>query len=175
MRESPVCAMSTSTLKSPDRQRVERVIAVIGAGDCGAELRDAAREVGRRLAEAGCVLITGGLGGVMEAASRGASEAGGLVIGIVPAADPGSANPFMAVAIATGIGDARNAIIANSAEAFVAVGGAHGTLAEIAFALKRGKRVVSLGSWDVDPAIVKATSPAEAVRLVLSPSGARAR
>ena len=127
--------------------------------------------MGRRLAEAGCVLVTGGLGGVMEAASRGAAEAGGTVLGIVPDADPESANAWVELVIATGIGDARNAVLTNTAEAFVAVGGAYGTLSEIAFALKRGKRVVSLGSWDVDPAVQKANSPADAVDKILVSGG----
>ncbi len=103
----------------------------------------------------------------MEAASRGAAEAGGTVLGIVPDADPESANAWVELVIATGIGDARNAVLTNTAEAFVAVGGAYGTLSEIAFALKRGKRVVSLGSWDVDPAVQKANSPADAVDKIL--------
>jgi uncharacterized protein (TIGR00725 family) len=144
-----------------------RVIAVIGTGTPDSETDAAAREVGRLLAEAGCVLISGGLDGVMAAASQGAHEAGGLVIGVVPGSSPEEANAYVGVAIATGIGDARNVILANSAEAFVAVGGAYGTLSEIAFALKRGKRVVSLGSWDVDPSVLRARTPEEAVRLVL--------
>ena len=144
-----------------------RVIAVIGTGTPDSETDAAAREVGRLLAEAGCVLISGGLDGVMAAASQGAHEAGGLVIGVVPGSSPEEANAYVRVAIATGIGDARNVILANSAEAFVAVGGAYGTLSEIAFALKRGKRVVSLGSWDVDPAVLRARTPEEAVRLAL--------
>jgi uncharacterized protein (TIGR00725 family) len=144
-----------------------RVIAVIGTGTPDSETDAAAREVGRLLAEAGCVLITGGLDGVMAAASQGAHEAGGLVIGVVPGSSPEEANAYVRVAIATGIGDARNVILANSAEAFVAVDGAYGTLSEIAFALKRGKRVVSLGSWDVDPAVLRARTPEEAVRLAL--------
>ncbi len=146
-----------------------RIIAVIGAGNCDERLAELAREVGRCLARSGCTVLTGGLGGVMEAASRGAAEAGGLVLGILPGADPRAANPHVGIAIATGMGDARNAILANSAEAFVAVGGEHGTLSEIAFALKRGKRVVSLGSWEVDPAVIRARSPAEAVEAVLNP------
>ncbi len=125
-------------------------------------------EVGRLLAQAGCVLITGGLEGVMAAASRGAHEAGGLVIGVLPGPFAAEANPSVSVAVATGLGDARNAVLANTAEAFIAVGGAYGTLSEIAFALKRGKRVVGLGTWDVDPAVLKASSPEEAVRLALA-------
>jgi uncharacterized protein (TIGR00725 family) len=147
---------------------VARVIAVIGAGESDDRTRAQAREVGRRLAEAGCVVINGGLGGVMEAASEGASAAGGTVVGVVPGADPAEANAHVSIAIATGMGDARNVILANTAEAFVAVGGAYGTLSEIAFALKRGKRVVSVGSWSVDPAIEQAADPADAVRRILS-------
>jgi len=144
-----------------------RILAVIGAGHCDAATAERAREVGRRLAERGCVLLTGGLGGVMEAASRGAAEAGGLVLAVLPGADPSTANPHVALAVASGMGDARNAILANTAEAFVAIAGEHGTLSEIAFALKRGKRVVSLGSWEVDPAVRVARSPEEAVSLAL--------
>lgn len=140
---------------------------MIGAGECDEATAETAREVGRLLAEADCVLLTGGLGGVMEAASRGAAEAGGTVVAVVPGADPGSANAWVAIPIASGMGDARNAILANSAEAFVAVGGSYGTLSEIAFALKRGKRVVALGSWEVDPAVEQFQSAAQAVSRIL--------
>ena len=140
---------------------------MIGAGECDDETRAQAREVGRLLAEGGCVVINGGLGGVMEAASEGARAAGGTVVGVVPSADPHTANAHVSIAIATGMGDARNVILANTAEAFVAVGGAYGTLSEIAFALKRGKRVVSVGSWNVDPAIEQAADPEDAVRRLL--------
>lgn len=150
---------------SPTRSRV---LAVIGAGSSDAATDAIACEVGRLLAQAGCVLITGGLEGVMVAASRGAHEAGGLVIGVLPGSFPAEANPYVSVAVATGLGDARNAVLANTAEAFIAVGGAYGTLSEIAFALKRSKRVVGLGTWDVDPAVLKASSPEEAVRLALA-------
>ncbi|MEW6074493.1 MAG: TIGR00725 family protein [Planctomycetota bacterium] len=144
-----------------------RIVAVIGAGACDAATAERAHRVGRLLAERGCTVLTGGLGGVMAAASRGAAEAGGLVLGLLPGADPAAANPWVGVAIATGMGDARNAILANTAAAFVAVGGAYGTLSEIAFALQRGKRVVSLGSWAVDPALLPAASPEEAVERAL--------
>jgi uncharacterized protein (TIGR00725 family) len=112
-----------------------RVVAVIGAGACDEATYERARAVGRLCAERGCVVVTGGLGGVMEAAARGATEAGGETLGILPGAAPESANAWIRLAVATGTGDARNAVIANTAEAFVAVGGAHGTLSEIAFAL----------------------------------------
>jgi uncharacterized protein (TIGR00725 family) len=147
-----------------------RIVAVIGAGTCDAATLGDAETVGALLARADCIVLTGGLGGVMEAASRGASEAGGLVIGVVPGADRGDANAWVDVPVATGRGDARNTIIANTADAFVAVGGAYGTLSEIAFALKRNKRVVSLGSWVPDEAVVVADTPAEAVALALGTS-----
>ena len=147
---------------------VARVVAVIGAGSCDRRTAERAEEVGRRLAEGGCVVVTGGLGGVMEAASRGASEAGGLVVAVVPGADPRTGTDHAAVVIATGMGDARNAILANTAEGFVAVGGSHGTLSEIAFALKREKPVVGLDTWDVDPAVETVRSPEEAVGRLLA-------
>ncbi len=142
-------------------------IAVIGAGQCDGETASRARTAGRLLAEAGCIVVNGGLGGVMEAAAEGAAGAGGTVIGILPTADPRDANPHVTVAIATGMGDARNAIIANTAAGFLAIGGSHGTLSEIAFALKRGKPVVSLGSWDIDPEVRHASTPEKAVQLLL--------
>jgi len=147
--------------------RALRMIAVIGAGSCDAPTAERARAVGRLLVERGCAVVTGGLGGVMEAASRGAAQAGGLVVGLLPGPDPGAANAHVAVAIATGMGEARNVMLANTAEAFVAIGGGHGTLSEIAFALRREKRVVSLGSWEVDPAILVARTAEEAVELAL--------
>ncbi len=146
-------------------------IAVIGAARCDEAAAARAREVGRLLAEAGHTVVTGGLTGVMEAASRGAREAGGHVVGILPGPDPAQANPYVELAIATGMGDARNAILANTARAFIAVAGEHGTLSEIAYALKRAKPVVSLGSWEIDPAVRVAASPAEAVRWTLEALG----
>jgi hypothetical protein len=140
-----------------------RVVAVIGSARASAVERRRAEEVGRLLAEAGVVVLSGGLTGVMEAASKGAKEAGGFVVGIVPG---GSGNRWLDLVIPTHMGDARNAIIANAASAFVAVGGSHGTLSEIAFALKRKKTVVGLGSWKI-PGVRRARSPREAVRLAL--------
>jgi uncharacterized protein (TIGR00725 family) len=146
---------------------VSLVVAVIGAGECDEVVASRAEEVGRLLAEHGCIVVTGGLGGVMEAASRGAKQAGGLVVGILPGASRANANPWVDVAIATGMGDARNAIITNTADGFVAVSGSHGTLSEIAFARKRGKPIVSLDSFDYDPAILVASDPGDAVERVL--------
>ncbi len=139
-------------------------VAVIGAGECEEETRLLAREVGQRIAEAGHVLISGGLGGVMEAASRGAREAGGLTVGVLPG-ERGSQNSYVDVAIATGMSHARNAIVVRSADAVIALPGSYGTLSEIALALKMGRRVVDLGGWNVD-GMVKAGSAEEAVRMV---------
>ena len=131
-----------------------------------------AYEVGRLLAEAGCAIVCGGLGGVMEAACRGARSASGLTIGILPGPTRTDANPYVDVAIATGMGEARNVVIVRTADVLVAVGGGFGTLSEIGHALRLGKRVVGLGTWEVsrggrDAGILRASTPEEAVRFLL--------
>lgn len=146
-------------------------IAVVGAGRCDAATGARAEAVGRLLARAGATIVTGGLGGVMEAASRGAKEAGGLVVAIIPGDEPPSATAPADVVIATGIGEARNAIIVNTADALVAVGGEFGTLSEIALARKRHKPTVTLGSWDDIPGVMVATTPEDAVAIVLAAVG----
>ena len=124
-------------------------IAVIGAARAPeAQYSDAVR-IGRRLAEAGAVVVCGGLGGVMEAACRGAKEAGGTTVGILPGNDRSEANDFVDVAIATGIGEARNVSVVATADAVLAVGGEFGTLSEIALALKAGTPVIGLDSWEL--------------------------
>ncbi len=152
-------------------------VAVIGPGEASAAELEAAEEVGRLLAQRGAVVVCGGLGGVMEAVSRGAEGAGGTTIGILPGGDRGAANPHVTVAVATGIGEARNAIVARTADAVIAVGGAYGTLSEIALALRAGKRVVGLGTWELarggepDAGVLVARGPEEAVALALSGAG----
>jgi uncharacterized protein (TIGR00725 family) len=141
-------------------------IAVIGAGRASPEQTDAAEAVGRGLAEAGAVLVCGGLGGVMEAACRGAKAAGGTAVGILPGDDRSHANQHVDVALATGLGEARNALIVRAVDALVAVGGEYGTLSEIALALKTGKPVVGLETWDLE-LVVRAQTAAEAVRRAL--------
>ena len=123
--------------------------------------------MGRELASRGAVLVCGGLGGVMEAACRGSKGGGGTTIGILPGTDRAAANPFVDFAIPTGLGEARNALVVRAADALIAVGGAYGTLSEIAFALKAGKPVAGLGTWDVDGVTV-ADSPDAAVESVLA-------
>jgi uncharacterized protein (TIGR00725 family) len=122
-------------------------IAVIGKGTPDAELESLAEQVGRGLAAAGAVLVCGGLGGVMEAAARGAAAAGGTVIGIVPGEDPGTANPHCTHVIASGIGYARNLAVVASGEAVIAIGGEWGTLSEIGHARQFGRSVIALRSW----------------------------
>lgn len=125
-----------------------------------------AEEVGRLLAEAGAIVVSGGLGGVMEAASKGAREAGGTTLGILPSVDRREANPWLTVAVPTGMGEARNALVVRAAEGVIAVGGEWGTLSEIAFARKTGKPVVGLQSWELE-GVDRFGSPAEAVAAVL--------
>jgi len=139
-------------------------IAIVGGGDCSPEVREQAQMLGRLLAERGHVIICGGLGGVMEAAAHGASAAGGLVVGVLPG-EKTDANPYVGIAIATGMGHARNVIIVKSADAVIALPGEHGTLSEVALALKMKKRVISLHSWEI-PGTIKANTPQEAVRLL---------
>src|SRR6266516_1279371 len=145
-------------------------IAVCGPDPCSQEVGAQAGETGRLLAEAGAVLVCGGLGGVMEAASRGASGAGGTVIGILPGLDRGAANPHLTLSIPTGMGEMRNMLIVRSADALIAIAGEFGTLSEIAFALKTGVPVVGLGTWELSKAgghpvdaFVRASTPEDAV------------
>jgi hypothetical protein len=125
-------------------------VAVVGASQAGAEEVAAAEAVGGLLAGAGAVVVCGGTGGVMAAACRGASEAGGVAVGILPGLDRGQANPWVTVAIATGLGELRNGVIVRSADAVIAIGGAYGTLSEVAFALQRGVPVVGIGTWEIE-------------------------
>jgi len=125
-------------------------VAVIGASNASPAQERAAEEVGRGLGAAGAVVINGGGGGVMAAASRGASYAGGVVVGILPGLDRRAANQWVAVALATGLGELRNGLIVRAADAVVAVGGAYGTLSEIALALAAEVPVVGLATWQID-------------------------
>jgi uncharacterized protein (TIGR00725 family) len=144
-------------------------IAVIGPSQATEAQLDAAERCGRLLAEAGAVLVTGGLGGVMAAASRGAASAGGLTVGILPSRDAATANPWVALPIATGLGEMRNALVVASAQAVLAVGLSWGTLSEVALAMAGGRPVVAL---DVAPlpldGVVHSDTPEKAVRDVLA-------
>jgi uncharacterized protein (TIGR00725 family) len=152
-------------------------VAVVGAGSASPEEESAAEAVGQGLAQAGAVVVCGGLGGVMEAACRGAKAAGGTTVGILPGAQRSDANPHVDIALATGLGEIRNGIIVRTVDALVAVGGEFGTLSEIALALKAGKPVIALGGWQlardgepVEP-MERAASPADAVARALAACG----
>ncbi len=143
-------------------------IAVLGPGECvDRAVLDAAAAVGAGLARRGAVVVCGGRGGAMEAVCRGAVEAGGTTLGILPGDDRSSANAWVSVAVATGMGELRNGLVVRAADAVIAVAGAYGTLSEIALALQAGKRVVGLGTWDI-PGVIAAADPAEAVELALA-------
>jgi len=128
-----------------------KYIAVIGPSDCSSAEREAAFKIGAMLAARGSVLICGGGSGVMEVAAEGARSENGVVIGILPGDEHGAGNPYLTYTIATGLGEARNAIIARTADAVIAVGGEYGTLSEIALAMKMGKKVILLNSWHLKP------------------------
>jgi uncharacterized protein (TIGR00725 family) len=123
---------------------VKPLIAVVGGSSCSDAEARLAEEVGRRLAGAGAMVVCGGLDGVMEAVARGVRAAGGLTIGILPGTDPAGANPFIDVPLATGMGEMRNALIVRVARSVIAIGGGHGTLSEVALALRIGTPVVGL-------------------------------
>ena len=145
-----------------------RWVAVVGPGSgaSDAELFQA-EEAGAAIAEAGCVLVCGGLGGVMEAACRGVRSKLGTAVGLLPGEDRLDANGWVSVAIPTGLGEARNVLIVRAAEAVVAIGGGYGTLSEVALALRAGKPVVGVGSWPVD-GVVAAEGGAAAVEAALA-------
>lgn len=144
-----------------------KIVGVIGAGRADAELTKLAEEVGRLLAKKGIIIITGGLGGVMEAACRGASIEDGITVGILPTLSKEDANPYVKIPIPTGLGEMRNVLIVRASDALIAIGGEYGTLSEIAFALKTGKKVVGLKTWDIK-GITKVYSPEEAVNIILT-------
>lgn len=149
------------------------IIAVIGGSHASDKELKVAEDTGREIARQGGVLVCGGLGGVMEAACRGAKQAGGLTVGILPGDSFETANDCVDIPIVTGIGYARNAIVAKTARAVIAVGGSYGTLSEISYALQSGIPVIGLDTWHIgrsgaeDKSILRTHSPAEAVRLAV--------
>ena len=145
-----------------------KIIAVVGGKAPDTRSLDLAYEVGKLVAKRGAILVTGGLTGVMEAACRGAKEAGGLTVGILPGDSHESANPYVDIPIVTGMGEARNIVIVKTADALIAIDGKYGTLSEIAIAVSLGKLVVGLNTWDI-PGVIKAATPDEAINLVFEP------
>jgi uncharacterized protein (TIGR00725 family) len=148
------------------RVKSSRYVAVCGASEPNPAQRQLAREVGKLLGEAGAVVLCGGRGGVMEAVAEGASGAGGTVVGLLPGTDRSEGNRYLTLALPTGLGEARNAVLTCAADSVIAIGRGWGTLSEIALARKRGRDVIALDSWVVE-GIPAATSPKEAVRAAL--------
>jgi uncharacterized protein (TIGR00725 family) len=155
---------------------VKPYVAVCGAGDATKQDVERAEQVGRLLAEAGAIVVCGGLGGVMDAAARGATDAGGISVGLLPDVTRAGSSEYLSIALPLGLGETRNALVVRSADALIAVGGEWGTLSEIAFAMKMGKRVVGLHTWELSreglsvDGILRADSPEDAVRLALESS-----
>lgn len=144
-------------------------IAVIGGRQCSEQEANLAEEVGREIARRGAILICGGMGGIMEAACKGASSEGGLTIGILPGESRQAANSYVSIPIITGMGSARNVILAKTAQAVIAIGGVYGTLSEIGHALQNGVPIIGLNTWSIacygqttNP-IIAAENPADAV------------
>ncbi|MDP9296913.1 MAG: TIGR00725 family protein [Actinomycetota bacterium] len=146
-------------------------VAVVGPNDATRTETEQAEEVGAGLARAGAVLVCGGLGGVMHAAARGCERAGGVSVGILPGDDRDPGSPHLTVAISTGLGETRNALVVRASDAVIAISGEFGTLSEVAFALKIGKPVVGLHTWE----LAKDGRPVEAVTRVGSPDAAVAK
>ncbi|MEW6586219.1 MAG: TIGR00725 family protein [Nitrospirota bacterium] len=144
---------------------MKEIIAVIGGRKTEKSLLQEAEMVGRLIAKRRAVLLSGGLGGVMEAACRGAKSEGGITVGILPHNDAKKANRYVDIGIATGMGIGRNVIIARSADAVIAIGGEYGTLSEIAFALQMDKPVVGIRTWDIK-GVIPANDAVEAVQKV---------
>jgi uncharacterized protein (TIGR00725 family) len=138
-------------LRRPLPAHLQPLIAVCGASAATEDEREAAFAVGRLLAARDAVVVCGGLGGVMEAACRGAAEAGGISLGLLPGDDPAAANPFVTVAIPTGLGELRNGLIAHACRAMIAIGGGWGTLSEVGLMLRLGRPVCAIRSWELIP------------------------
>lgn len=142
-----------------------KIIAVIGGAEASEEHLKIAEEVGSLIAKKDGVLVTGGMGGVMEAASKGAKKADGLVIGILPTVEKDTANPYVDIPIVTGLSHARNFIIARTCDCAIAINGKYGTLSELAFCLMYNVPVIGIDTWEIEAPITKATSAQEAVEL----------
>jgi hypothetical protein len=140
-------------------------VAVVGPGDASPAELESAELIGRGIAQGGDVLVCGGLGGVMAAACRGAVSAGGMTVGILPGSDRSAGNEWLTVAIPTGLGELRNGLVVRAADAVIAVGGAYGTLSEVALALKTGVPVIGLRTWEIE-GIEVVESPEGAVRAI---------
>jgi uncharacterized protein (TIGR00725 family) len=141
-------------------------VGVIGAGSCSEDIYSLARELGFQIGKKSWALVCGGLGGVMEGAARGCREAGGLTVGLLPGLDRESANPYISVSLPTGLGDGRNLLVVRCADVLISIAGSYGTLSEIALALKGGKTVIGLKTWEAIPGVQYAENCDEAIEMV---------
>jgi uncharacterized protein (TIGR00725 family) len=141
-------------------------VGVIGGARPEAKFRKIAFEAGRLIAEKGAILICGGLSGVMEAAARGAKKSGGLCVGILPGNSRKDANPYIDIAIATGMGYSRNHLVVMNADVLIAIDGEYGTLSEIAYGCVHGKKIIGIGTWDIE-GVQSVDNPEEAVDMAL--------
>jgi hypothetical protein len=160
------CMAAVARIQREGKHPCRTPIAVLGGREATAEQLKVAEEMGGLIGEMGLTLICGGRQGVMEAACRGAAKAGGLSVGLLPDEDPAMANPYVTIPVATGIGVARNALVARAALCMVAVGGGHGTVSEIAFGLQFEKRVFGLADPPDVPGLIACQSPQEAAQMV---------
>ena len=144
------------------------MIGVVGAGSCSKDIYEQARKIGEGIAKVGATLVCGGLGGVMEGACRGAFEAGGTTVGILPGTDRHQANAYVTIPVVTDLGHARNILVVRSSDIIIAVSGGYGTLSEISIALKVGKPVIGLATWSHMEAVQHVATPKEALVVMAS-------
>ena len=143
------------------------LVSIIGGAECTPAEAALAEEVGRLLARSGHGVVCGGRGGVMAAVCKGVDQMGGVTVGLLPGEDDSEANPWVQIVIPTGLGEARNALVARAGAGVIAIGGGYGTLSEIALALKWRQRVAGLQTWEID-GVYRASDPEDAVRFVLA-------
>ena len=149
------------------------VIGVIGPGRCSGKVKSSAEIIGKAIAAAGATLVCGGLGGVMEAAAKGANAKKGITIGIIPSDQKTDANKYIDIVIPSGIGEARNLLIIRTADVVIALPGMFGTLSEMAFCIKTKTPLVSLQAWDISDKITRVDDPLEAVKEALKLAGVK--
>lgn len=146
---------------------MKKLIGVIGGSDCDKRTADIAYSVGKKIARAGFGIVTGGLGGVMEAASKGCKEAGGVTVGIIMQEEHSYANQYIDIVIPTGMGIARNILVVRTALGIIAINGRFGTLSEISFALQIEKPIIGINTWDISEKIMHVTNPEQAVKEII--------
>ncbi len=143
-----------------------RYVGVIGGGECTDSMYETAQGLGNEIGKKGWILVCGGLGGVMEAAAKGCAEAGGMTLGILPGSKRNSANPYIRIALPTGLGEGRNLLVVRTSDVLVSIAGGYGTLSEIALALKAGKPVIGLETWEHIHGVQYVSHPYEVIEKI---------